>query len=161
MMDSLVLLVRIAGETVALPSAAVESVVEIEAISVVPLAPPHIAGLAALRSRVVTLVDPRAVLDPGSRANDVAATMPLPAVVVTIDGHPYGIIVEDVLDVLEADGPARPVTGQPAPGWRRVASSAVIVGGRQYLLVDPAIVVAGPAAASASAAPVTASSPAC
>lgn len=150
MMDSLVLLVRIAGETVALPSGAVESVVEIEAISIVPLAPPHVAGLAALRSRVVTLIDPRTVLDPAAPVRNVGADLPFPAVVVTIDGHPYGIIVEEVIDVLEAEGPARPVSGHATPGWRRVASGTVIVEGRQYLLADPAALVAGPIVAAAA-----------
>ena len=50
-MNQLLLIVSIAGSRVALPAAAVESVVELEALIPVPRAPAHIAGLSALRSR--------------------------------------------------------------------------------------------------------------
>src|SRR5689334_18908704 len=53
----LLLVVTIAGERVALPAAAVESVVELDTLIPVPRAAPHIAGLSALRSRVLTVVD--------------------------------------------------------------------------------------------------------
>ena len=43
-MNQLLLIVSIAGSRVALPAAAVESVVELEALIPVPRAPAHIAG---------------------------------------------------------------------------------------------------------------------
>lgn len=138
------LIVRIADEIVALPSAAIESVVEIEAMSHVPLAPPHVAGLAALRSRVVTIVDPRAAL--GIDPSTAAITMPFSAAVVTIEGHPYGIMVDEVIDVLEADGPPRRANGLAASRWRAVASGTVVIADRQHLLIDPAALIEGPSA---------------
>ena len=51
-MNELLLIVSIANERVALPAAAVESVVELESLIPVPRAGPHVAGLSALRSRV-------------------------------------------------------------------------------------------------------------
>ena len=52
-MEALKLIARIADQQVAISADTVESVVEVEAITPVPLAAPHIAGLAALRSRVL------------------------------------------------------------------------------------------------------------
>ena len=56
-MSELLLVVVIAGERVALPAAAVESVVELDTLIPVPRAAPHVAGLSALRSRVLTVID--------------------------------------------------------------------------------------------------------
>ena len=56
-MNELLLIVSIAGSRVALPAVAVESVVELEALIPVPRAPEHLAGLSALRSRVLTVID--------------------------------------------------------------------------------------------------------
>ena len=62
---ALVLIAHLAGETVALDADVVGSVVEIERIAPVPRAAPHIAGLAALRSRVLTVIDARAAIASG------------------------------------------------------------------------------------------------
>ena len=56
-MSELLLIVTIGGERVALPAAAVESVVELDTLIPVPRAAPHLAGLSALRSRVLTVID--------------------------------------------------------------------------------------------------------
>ena len=56
-MNELLLIVTIAGSRVALPAAAVESVVELDTLIPVPRAPVHVAGLSALRSRVLTVID--------------------------------------------------------------------------------------------------------
>jgi hypothetical protein len=69
-MDDLKLIARIAGQDVALSAEAIESVVEIDAITPVPLAAAHIAGLAALRSRVLTLIDTYAALELGRSPRD-------------------------------------------------------------------------------------------
>jgi purine-binding chemotaxis protein CheW len=138
-MKPLMLIVRMAGETVALPADAVESVVEIEAMSPIPLAPPHIAGLAALRSRVVTIVDPQAAL--GQAGATIA--IPFSAVVVAIDGHPYGIVVDDVLDVLAQEQEVRPASGLGGTRWATVGKGTVVIEDRQYLVVDPALLVVG------------------
>ena len=56
-MAELLLIVTIGGERVALLAAAVESVVELDTLIPVPRAAPHVAGLSALRSRVLTVID--------------------------------------------------------------------------------------------------------
>jgi len=64
-MNELLLVVTIAGERVALPAASVESVVELDTLIAVPRAAPHVAGLSALRSRVLTVIDCKRSLELG------------------------------------------------------------------------------------------------
>jgi purine-binding chemotaxis protein CheW len=143
-MNRLLLIVTIAGERVALPAAAVEAVVEIEGLTPVPGAAPHVAGLSALRSRVVTVIDSHASLglDSGGRARD--------AVLVVIDGHPYALLVDSVEDVVEAAGEPQPLRAAAGAGWARVASTAVEGEGDLLLLVDLPAMIAGPAAQAAA-----------
>ncbi|MEA3039971.1 MAG: purine-binding chemotaxis protein CheW [Sphingomonadales bacterium] len=143
-MNGLLLIVTIAGERIALPAAAVEAVVEIEGLTPVPGAAPHVAGLSALRSRVVTVIDSRASLGltSGGTVRD--------AVLAVIDGHPYALLVDSVEDVVESAGEPQPLRAAAAPGWARVASAAVEAEGDLLLLVDLRAMIAGPAAKAAA-----------
>ncbi|HET8612437.1 MAG TPA: chemotaxis protein CheW [Sphingomonas sp.] len=138
-MDELKLIARIAGQRVTLPADAVESVVEIEAITPVPLAAPHIAGLAALRSRVLTIIDSYAALDLGTAPREGV----LQAVVVTIDNHLYGLLVDEVEDVVEIAGDPMPLQAGLGAGWTGAALGLVEHDGRALLLLDPGRLVAG------------------
>jgi len=138
-MESLYLIVGIAGQRVALAAHYVESVVEIDAVTPVPLVAAHIAGLAALRSRVLTIVDTHAALDLGRMETDEV----MQAVVVTIEGHLYGLLVEEVEDVITIADAPMPVCAVLAPGWERAASGVVEIDGDALLLIDPAALVAG------------------
>ena len=84
----LLLVVTIAGERVALPSAAVESVVELDTLIPVPRAAPHVAGLSALRSRVLTVIDCMRSLELGE--TDCSDGI-REAAVVELDGHHYAL----------------------------------------------------------------------
>ena len=143
-MAELLLIVRLAGERVALPAADVESVVEIDLVVPAPGTPPHVAGLAALRSRVLTVIDCAAALGlpPGEAPQR-------DAVVAVIDGHPYALLVEEVEDVVEADADPVPLPVRTAPLWRRVARGMAAAGGELLLLVDVPALVAGPASEAA------------
>jgi purine-binding chemotaxis protein CheW len=146
-MTNLLLIATIAGERVAIPGADVDSVVEIETISPVPRSAPHVAGLAAIRSRVLTVVDCRASLDLHGTASAAAIQ---DAVVVEGDGHPYALLVENVEDVLECPGTISAVRTSLAPGWARVAAGTVEVGEDLLLLIDTEKMISGPAAAAAA-----------
>ena len=98
-MNELLLVVTIAGERVALPAAAVESVVELDTLIPVPRAAPHVAGLSALRSRVLTVIDCMRSLELGE--TDCSDGI-REAAVVELDGHHYALIVDLVEDVVEA-----------------------------------------------------------
>jgi len=142
-MTILVLIVGLAGERVAIRAADVESVVEIAGITPVPGAPAYVVGLAALRSRVVTVID-------GAAALGAAAPTPVrAAAVATVDGHAYALLVDSVEDVVETSGDSRPLPGAIAGEWSRVARESVEAEGDLLLLVDVAALVAGPIAQAA------------
>ena len=140
-MAELLLIVRLAGERVALPAADVESVVEIEALTPVPGAAGHVAGLAALRSRVLTVIDCLASLDPSRRLPADARE----AVMAVVDGHPYALMVEAVEDVVEASGERRPAAASLAAGWRRIGLATIEAEGDLLLMADVEALIAGPA----------------
>ena len=144
-MERLYLIVGIAGQRVALSTHFVESVVEIDVVTPVPLVAAHIAGLAALRSRVLTMVDTLAALDLGR----MDRTDVMEAVVVTIDGHLYGLLVDDVEDVVSLNSAPTPVCAVLDAAWSRVTSGMVEIDGDALLLIDPAALVAGPSALAA------------
>jgi purine-binding chemotaxis protein CheW len=142
-MSELVLIVRLAGERVALRAAEVESVVEIEAVTPAPGAAPHVLGVAALRSRVVTVIDGAASLRSGG------PTAIRDAAVAVVDGHAYALLVDSVEDVVAADGEPRPLPGSVGGEWSRIARASVAADGDLLLLVDIPALVAGPAAQAA------------
>lgn len=144
-MEGLLLIITLAGERVAIPADAVESVVEIDGLTPVPRAAGHVAGLAALRSRVLTVIDSRASLDLPRTTLDG----PAEAIVIEADGHPYALLVDSVEDVLEYEGEIRPVRTSLEPGWKRVARGMVETDGHLLLLVDSHALLAGPAAHAA------------
>lgn len=139
-MSALLLVVTIAGERVAFAAEAVESVVELDTLIPVPRAAPHIAGLSALRSRVLTVVDCRRSLELGEAApvNGI-----LEAAVVELDGHHYALIVDLVEDVIEALSEPSEVRAAMAAGWERVSLGMVETDTGPLLLVDVAGLVAG------------------
>ena len=140
-MRELLLIARIAGERVALPAADVEAVVEIDGVTAVPRSAPHVGGLAALRSRVLTVIDSFASLELG--VSELSGLRE--AIVVPADGHPYALLVDTVEDVLEYSGNIEPVRTSLGSGWRRVAKGMVDADGDLLLLIDPFALIAGPA----------------
>lgn len=139
-MNELLLIVSIGATRVALPAAAVESVVELDALIAVPRAAPHVAGLSALRSRVLTVIDTVRSLDLGSTdcSNGIRE-----AAVVELDGHHYALIVDTVEDVVEALSEPAPVRAAMGEGWERVSLGMVETEQGPLLLVDVAALVAG------------------
>lgn len=139
-MAELFLIVRLAGERIAIAAADVDSVVEIDALTPVPGAAPHVAGLAALRSRVLTVIDCLASLDPSRRVAEGAGE----AVMTVVDGHPYALLVEAVEDVVEASAEPQPAAPALAGGWRRIGRATIEAEGDLLLLADVEALIAGP-----------------
>ena len=144
-MTELLLIINLAGQRVAIPAEDVEAVVEIEGLTPIPRAAEHVAGLAALRSRVLTVIDCSASIELGRSCTEG----PREAIVVEADGHPYALLVETVEDVIEFSGEVRPVRTALAGGWRRVATGMVEAGDDLLLLVDTQALLVGPAAVAA------------
>ena len=141
MMDKLYLVARIADTRVALRSRAINSVVTVGTPVEVPGAPPHVAGLFALRSRVFTLIDPHVVVGlppvpvaPGQRV-----------VVVDVADHGYALLADEIEDVCFIDAPETRITGKLLPGWARVAEAMVEHEGQSLLVVDPSHFITLPA----------------
>lgn len=145
-MNNLYLVVTIAGDRVVLPALTVESVVEIDNIEPVPLVAPHVAGLFALRSRVMTVIDSCAAVERGR----FDWTGRAEAVIANCDGHGYAILVENVDDVVEPEAAVVPSRAVLAPGWARVSRGTIEVDGEALLVVDPEALVLGHAAAMAA-----------
>jgi purine-binding chemotaxis protein CheW len=142
-LSELLLVVTIADERVALPSAAVESVVELDTLIPVPRAAPHVAGLSALRSRVLTVIDCRRSLELGE--TDCSDGI-REAAVVELEGHHYALLVDLVEDVIEALSEPVPVRAAMGAGWERAALGMVETEDGPLLVVDVAALVAGPEA---------------
>ena len=141
-MLSLLLIVNIAGNRVAFPAASVEGVVELESLISVPRAPQHVAGLTALRSRVLTVIDCRCSLQQGR--TDLSDYGIHEAAVVELDGHHYALTVDAVEDVVEALSEPTPIRAAMGDGWERVSLGMVETDEGPLLLVDIPALIAGP-----------------
>lgn len=141
-MSGLYLIAHVAGRTVAIGSDQVESVVDIGEITAVPRAPALVRGLAALRSRVVTVIDTRIALGLPV-ASDAAR-----AVIVRVDGHHYAMLVDALDDV--APFVLQPLANGIAldPAWRRIALGLVERDGEPVLAIDLTAVIPALAAAA-------------
>lgn len=141
MMDKLYLVARIADTRVALRSRSIHSVVTVGTPVEVPGAPPHVAGLFALRSRVFTLIDPHVVV--GLPAVPVAPGQRV--VVIDVADHGYALLADEIEDVCFIDALETRVTGKLLPGWARVAEAMIEHDGHSLLVVDPSHFITLPA----------------
>lgn len=139
-MDNLYLIARIADTRVALRSRAIESVVPLGDAVDVPGAPPHIAGLFALRSRVLTIIDPHVVL---GLPPSTAATRQR-VIILEIAGHGYALLADEIEDVCFIESGEEPAKGRLSNGWSRLAEAVIEHDGAVLLVVDPARLVAAP-----------------
>ncbi len=140
-MNDLLLIVTIAGQRVLLRALDVQSVIEVEALTPVPRAPAHVAGLSALRSRVLTVIDCRRSLE---LALDEDAPAGSHAAVVEHDGHSYALLVDGVEDVTEALSEPLPVRSKLVSGWERISPGMVETAEGPLLLIDVPAMIAGP-----------------
>ena len=146
-MNELLLIVSVAGSRVAFPAAKVESVVELDTLSPVPRAAAHVAGLSALRSRVLTVIDCQRSLELGT--TDLTGLRE--AAVVEIDGHHYALTVDAVEDVVEALSDPVPVRAAMGAGWERVGLGMIETEEGPLLLIDIDALIAGPPSDRAAA----------
>ncbi|WP_404333329.1 chemotaxis protein CheW [Sphingomonas sp. MMS12-HWE2-04] len=136
-MSHLYLIAQVAGRAVAIDSDQVESVVDIGEVTAVPRASKHVRGLAALRSRVVTVVDTQSAL--GVETASEARR----AVITRVDGHHYAMLVDALDDVAPFD--LLPLGGGVAldAAWRGAGRGIVERDGEPILAIDLAALVPG------------------
>src|SRR5258708_20695318 len=96
----------------------------------VPRAASHVAGLSALRSRVLTVIDCMRSLELGDTdcSNGIRE-----AAVVELDGHHYALIVALVEDVVEALSDIMPVRPAMGAAWQRVPTAMCATEGAPLL----------------------------
>lgn len=136
-MADLYLVAQIAGRAVAIDADQVESVVDIGEVTAVPLASDHVRGLAALRSRVVTVVDTQSALGLAGISDARRAVITL------VEGHYYAMLVDALDDVAPFD--LLPIAGGVTlePAWREAGRGVVERDGEPILAIDLASLVPG------------------
>jgi purine-binding chemotaxis protein CheW len=134
--SDLFLIAHIAGRGVAIDAAQVDSVVDIGEIVAVPRAEAFVRGLAALRSRVVTVIDTGIALGLAPTPDTMRR-----AVITIVDGHHYAILVDSVEDV--APFVRLPLSSGLAlrGGWASVGTGLVERDGEPLLIIDLAVVL--------------------
>lgn len=140
MIGDLLVIARIAGRACALSALDVKSVIEIGTVTPVPRAPAWIAGITALRSQALTVIDCRRAIG----LSDSAWPTDHRAVVVAEGGHSYALLVDAIEDITTAASDAGQVPGGFGPEWSRVATGMVETMAGPALLVDLAALLAGP-----------------
>lgn len=145
-MSELLLVVSLAGRRIALRAADVHSVIELDALTPIPRAPAHVAGLSALRSRVLTVIDCRRSLELDASAAQAARPK---AAVIEFESHLYALLVDTVEDVVESRSECAPLGTALEGGWVRAALGMIETAEGPLLLVDVAGLVAGPQDAAA------------
>jgi len=143
MTEKLLVILQIAGRRCALSALDVRSVIETGTITPVPRAPAWIAGITALRSQALTVIDCRRAigLAEGDWPTDHRAA------VVTEGGHSYALLVDGIEDITTAAGEAGQVPGGFGAEWSRIALGMIETMAGPALLVDLPALLAGPEAA--------------
>ncbi|WP_022681453.1 chemotaxis protein CheW [Sphingobium bisphenolivorans] len=131
-MNQLYLLATLAGTRIAVETAEVEAVVKLTDITSVPRMGAHIAGLSALRSRVLTIIDAAALI----RGNATPTADKRLAIIADISGHSYGLMVDAVHDICQLPDGELPLRGQLDKAWTPYVRGLVEHQGQPYLLVS-------------------------
>ena len=150
MIGDLLVIARIAGRACALSALDVKSVIELGTITPIPRAPAWIAGITALRSQALTVIDCRRAIGlangsaGGLERGEIAWPTDHRAAVVSEGGHSYALLVDAIEDITTAASEAGQVPGGFGPEWSRVATGMVETMAGPALLVDLAALLAGP-----------------
>ncbi|UVO52213.1 chemotaxis protein CheW [Sphingomonas sp. SUN019] len=131
MTERLHLVAHIASRGLLLDASQVDSVIDVGDIVPAPGSAPAIRGLAALRSRVVTVIDTWKLLDlPPPQGQ------PRRAAVTQVDGHCYAVLVDALEDV--APFAVQPLASGVALGacWADVATGSADRAGEPMLAID-------------------------
>ena len=133
MTDTLLVIAQIAGRRCALSALDVKSVIELGAVTPIPRTPGYIAGITALRSQALTVIDCRLAL--GLTRHDWPTDDR--AAVVADGGYAYALLVDGIEDITTA-------VGGFGPEWSRVATGMIETMIGPALLIDLPALLAGP-----------------
>jgi purine-binding chemotaxis protein CheW len=144
-MASLFLIAHINGARVAIESERIESIVHVQEVISVPKCDPSIAGLFALRSRVLTLIDSQYLVTGEKQIVHQGAL----AVVAEISGHHFGLLVDAVEDVVSISDDQIESHIKPAKNWEQLISATALVDGGMVMILDPSRLINGEEALAA------------
>ncbi len=138
-MGALYLIAIINGARIAIESDRVESVVNVHDVIPVPKSNAAVAGLFALRSRVLTLIDSQVLVTGKPKARDGSVL----AVIANIGGHAFGLIVDSVEDVVSIEEDMIEQSINPGDEWRALVTSVAIIDDKMVMIVDPVQLTGG------------------
>ena len=139
MTNALYLIADLAGSRVAIESGMVESVVHVSEIVPAPMSDPSIAGIFALRSRVLTLIDTQYLVTGIQQRAEKGAL----SVVTEIAGHQYGLLVDKVHDVVAIDTQQAETSITAPAAWARYVDHIASIDGSLVMILNTAALVAG------------------
>lgn len=143
-MTELFLIAHLGGSRVAIESGSVESIVHVPEIVPVPMCDPSVAGIFALRSRVLTLIDTQLLVTSVPQPAKKGAL----AVVTEIAGHQYGLLVDKVDDVVAIAKDQIETKITPPAEWARYVRNIAIADGELVMILDTNALVSGCVAAA-------------
>jgi purine-binding chemotaxis protein CheW len=140
MEQKLYLIATIDGSNVAIESDLVESVVQVNEVIHVPNVDPSVAGLFALRSRVLTLIDSQFLVT----GNPIKVSSGSLAIVADISGHHYGLLVDNIKDVISVSEDSIEKFVKPSSKWSNISTGIVDIGGEVAMIINPETLVTLP-----------------
>jgi purine-binding chemotaxis protein CheW len=145
MIGNLFVIAQIAGRRCAFSALDVKSVIELGAVTPVPRTPDYIAGITAVRSQMLTVIDCRLALGFGSGTDQIWPTDDR-AAVASHGGHSYALVVDGIEDITTAVGEPGQIPGGFGAQWLRVTRGMIETMVGPALLVDIAALIDGPEA---------------
>jgi purine-binding chemotaxis protein CheW len=128
---SLFVIAMVAGQRIAVDAADIAAVVDLGQVVPVPLAPPHIRGLCALRSHILTVVDLAGAL--GQPREEFSRR----AIRMEIAGHHYAFVVANVEQVEPNVEKIYPIDASIGRNWAVAVTGRVQTESGTALLVEP------------------------
>jgi len=127
------LVVRVGDNRFGVDAATVQDVFHPRGLTPVPTAAAEVVGILNLRGRIVTAICARRRLGMADRCDGA----PEPKAVGTeIGGDAYGLIVDDVEDVLRLDEAEMLTTGELPKGWEGVTFGAYRLPAGLLIILD-------------------------
>ncbi len=131
-MENLYLIAVVAGKRVAIEAKYVESVVKVGEVISVPHTDPVVAGLYALRSRVMTLIDCQYRITGttlGTQGQELA-------IIASVGTCQYGFLVEKVIDVATPACSAMQSLPLKIGVWSDIISGLIDVAGEAVMVMN-------------------------
>lgn len=132
MTEQLFLFADVADTAIAIPTDELEAVVHLSEIIPVARTAHYVRGMAALRSRVLTVIDAHARI-----TGELAALSAAPlAIVAEFDGHGYALLIDNVSDICAVEDGIVPVRGRISKAWAPFARGMVLHDGTTHLALS-------------------------